>query len=201
MKIGISFDIFDKGYGRWGDAKYLNLKEHGFSGMEFDMCNTNSLIYTLPEKEVDSFLLKEKKLAVDSGIEIYQVHGPWRWPARDGTAEDREERLDKMKHSIRATATLGCRKWIIHPIMPCGICEVNTDNAKKTWDLNLEFMNKLLPCAKECGVTICLENMPMTQFSLAKPEDILSFVKTINDDNFKNAILSKIERIDEQYGR
>lgn len=185
MKIGISYSIFDKGYGRWMDSKYIKMKEHGFECMDFDMCDTDSLIYTLSEKESDKILLREKQLANEASIEINQAHGPWRWPARDFTPEDRKERMEKMKRSIRATALLGSKYWVIHPIMPCGVYDINTDDEKRTWDLNFEYMNKLLVYAKEFGVTICFENMPMKEFSLSKPKDILSFVKTVNDDHFK----------------
>lgn len=90
-----------------------------------------------------------------------------------------------MKKSIRMTSVLGCKNWVIHPIMPYGIEEINTDDAQKTWDMNLVFMRELLKTAKEYDVTICFENMPMIKFSLSKPADILRFVKEINDEKFK----------------
>ena len=185
MKIGISYDIFDGRYGRWGDGKYQKMREHGYSCMDFDMCNTNTPIYELSEKEFETLIMREKHLADEAGIEISQTHGPWRWPAQDATDMDRLERMEKMKRSIRATALLNCKNWVIHPIMPYGVCETGTDNAQKTWDVNLTFMSELLYYAKTYGITICLENMPMKEFSLAKPTDVLKFVKTINDDNFK----------------
>jgi sugar phosphate isomerase/epimerase len=43
----------------------------------------------------------------------------------------------------------------------------------------------LLQYAKEQDVTICLENLPMRKFSMAHPEQILKFVKEMNDDHFK----------------
>lgn len=43
----------------------------------------------------------------------------------------------------------------------------------------------LLKTAKEYDITICLENMPMPQFSLGSPQAVLDFVKAINDDQFK----------------
>lgn len=90
-----------------------------------------------------------------------------------------------MKKSIRATAVLGCKNWVIHPIMPYGVSDINTENVQKTWDMNIEFMSELLETAKEYDITICLENMPFLDFSLSKPADILRFVKTINDEHFK----------------
>lgn len=93
--------------------------------------------------------------------------------------------MEKMKKSIRLTSAIGCKYWVIHPIMPFGLEDNGTELAKNTWDMNIEFMTELVKTAKEYNVVICLENMPMLDFSLSTPEDILRFVRTIYDDNFK----------------
>lgn len=183
MKIGIKFNIFNSGYCRYGDKKYIKLKEHGFSCIDFNMTSTNTELYTSPAP--DRLLLYEKALADDAGIEIHQAHGPWRSPPKDGTSEERLERMEKMKTSIYLTSLLGCKNWVIHPLMPLGADDLVTGNEKGTWDINLRFMRELLISAKEYGVTICLENLPMTKFSLAKPASILNFVEEIADENFK----------------
>lgn len=186
MKIGIQTNLLDRdGYGRWKENMYIKLREHGYSCTDYNMADTDSIIYTLPRDESDAMLKSEKELAENAGIEISQVHGPWRYPPRDLTEEDRGERMEKMKKSIWATSVLGCKNWVIHPIMPYGENDADTQNAQKTWDMNIKFMSELLKTAKEYGVTICLENMPMRKFSLATPEKILKFVKEINDENFK----------------
>ena len=64
-----------------------------------------------------------------------------------------------MKKSIRAASILECKNWVIHPIMPFGVEDIDTGDAEKTWDMNVAFMKELLKTAKEYGVTICLENM------------------------------------------
>jgi len=185
MKIGISANMYKNSYDRWGEKRYEKLKEHGFSCLDFGMADTDSILYTSSFEEAKSLLLHEKELTEKAGVEISQVHGPWRWPARDFSPEDRAERMEKMKKSIKLTSILGCKYWIVHPIMPMGVEEDGTEDAKLTWDMNIEFMSELLKTAKEYDITICLENMPMLKFSLAKPVDILRFVKTINDDHFK----------------
>ena len=183
MKIGTEFNIFSSGYCRYGDKKYIKLKEHGFSCIDFNMSNTNTELYTSPAS--DELLLREKSLADNAGIEIYQAHGPWRSPPKDKAAEDRAERMEKMKKSIRMASLLGCKNWVIHPLMPFGADDTATGYEKETWDINLRFMKELLITAKEYGVTVCLENMPMTLFSMAKPESILKFVEETDDENFK----------------
>lgn len=185
MKIGIEASLNDKnGYGRWGEYTYKKLREHGYSCSYYNMSDTDSAIYTLAQRESDDLLLHERNLADFAGIAIDQVHGPWRFPPDDSTVQAREERMKKMRTSIRATALLGCKNWVVHPLMPCGVSDAGTDDAKTTWDVNLGFMKELLKTAKQYDVTICLENMPFSKFSLSKPADILKFTKEINDENF-----------------
>ncbi len=93
--------------------------------------------------------------------------------------------MDKMKKSIRMSSLLGCKNWVIHPLMPMGADDTVSGKEKETWDINLRFMKELLTTAKEYGVTVCLENMPMAKFSMAKPAAILKFAEEIDDENFK----------------
>ena len=181
MRIG----IYTGGLSRWGDNRYKMLSALGYSCVDFNMSNTDKLPYTLCDQDFAKYICKEKMLATDAGMEIFQVHGPWRWPPNDETVAQRAERMEKMRRSIYATADLGCKYWVVHPIMPFGIEDIGTGNEQATWDRNTEFMQELLITAKECDVTICLENMPMPKFSLGAPKDILRFVREINNSHFK----------------
>lgn len=178
MKIG----VFTENLSRWGDERYKMLKNIGYDCVDMGI---SEKLLTLDEAEFIQTFSEWRRMAEDAGIEISQVHGPWRWPPEDATPENRAERMEKMRKSIRATAILGCKYWVIHPIMPYGIEDLENGKAQETWDLNLAFMKELLVTAKENDVTICLENMPMRKFSLATPADILRFVKAINDEHFK----------------
>ena len=181
MKIGIGAGS----YFRWGNDRYKKISQHGFSCADFNMMDTKYFPYNDCIKQTEEKLLFEKNLANESNIEIYQVHGPWHWPPDDSTEELRNLKLENVKRSLWATAVLGCKNWVLHPLMPCGINERGTEQQKITLDVNLNFMNKALEIAKQYDVTICLENMPMRDFSLATPYEILDFVKIVNDDHFK----------------
>jgi len=184
MKIGILASTLDKnGFGRYGENTYKKVKEFGFDCTDFNICETDSDIYTLPTAKSDEILLREKRLAEEAGIEISQVHGPWRYPPQDATEEDRAERLEKMKISIRAASVVGCKNWVVHPLMPFGTGDKNTPEAEITRKINIEFLKELVKTAKEYGVTVCLENMPMLNFSISTPEEILSVINEINDEN------------------
>lgn len=181
MKIGIGIGS----YHRWGEDRYKKLSEHGFSCIDYNMMGTENFPYCDSLEETEKKLIAERELAKASDVEIYQVHGPWHWPPNDTTVELRNQKLEHIKRSLWATSVLGCKNWVIHPIMPYDISEKGTDKEPLTLEINLDFMQKALKIAKEYDITICLENMPMRNFSLATPYEILDFVKMINDDHFK----------------
>ncbi|MBE6657042.1 MAG: sugar phosphate isomerase/epimerase [Ruminococcaceae bacterium] len=182
MKIGItesSYHLYPK------ENRYHHIKSDGYDYVDFSMSNTEQEPYTLEGDAFEAFFAQERAMADEAGVTIWQVHGPWRWPPQDGTEEDRAERMEKMKTSIRGTALLGCKNWIVHPIMPFGINELGTEDAQKTWDLNVVFMRELLAYAKEYDIIICFENMPMPNFSLGSVEAIMRFVREMDDDHFR----------------
>lgn len=181
MKIGIRPDTYDY----CGDGRYLKMREHGYSCADYVMVNTDTPVYQCSEEEFEAAILREKELADVAGIEITQVHGPFRMPPKDFEFKDRAEHMEKMKRSIRATALLQCKYWVIHPLMPYGTEDAGSLQEEKTWDVNLNFMRELLKTAKEYGVTICLENMPFKNFSMATPKAVYNFVREMNDSNFK----------------
>lgn len=180
MKIG----IVSHAHSVWGDEGYKKLAALGYSAFDFDTISSNNPIYTLNEEEVERHLAHHKALADEAGIIFSQVHGPWQCPPKDSNEEERAERMDKMKKSIAACARLDCKYWVIHPIMPFG-CENPAGTDEEYLELNFKFMSELLEYAKSVGVTICLENMPFKKQPLARPAEILEFVKKMNDDNFK----------------
>lgn len=182
-RVGISHNVGN----RYGQERYKKIKEIGFDCLDFNLSNTETQFYSDVQGKRDALILEEKKLIDEAGMVVNQVHGPWRVPAYDRTEDNRAERMEKMKWSIRHAALLGCKYWVIHPLMPFGFCEriTNPGCEQETWEINLVFMKELLLTAKEYDVIICLENMPMPDFSIGSPKEILRFVKEMNDERFK----------------
>lgn len=181
MKIGIC----ERSFGRWGDERFKKIKECGYDCIDYSLTDTDMAVYHCDEAEFETTLLRERSLIEEAGLSVSQIHGPWRWPPQDRTKEEQEERMEKMKKALRGAALLGCKNMVIHPMMPYGIEERETADAEKTWDFNLSYMRELLTYAKEQGVTICLENMPMGRFSMGSALKVLEFVKEMKDENFK----------------
>ncbi len=181
MKIGMTDSAYERLYGR---RKYEKMKEHGWDCCDWQgFVDTETPLFSLSGADFERTLLAEKKLADDAGIEISQVHGPWRHPPKDGTPEDRAERLAVMKKTIRGASLLGSKNWIIHNIMPFGTNK-NPDEAEFL-RLNREFMEGLLEEARAHDVTIQLENMPFTALTLSTPEQVTGFVRSFDDSRLK----------------
>lgn len=185
MKIGVSISPYGKAAHCFGEEKYKMLSSFGFSAIDFNISNTNSALYAMDDAAFEQKILSEKAAMLSAGLEIFQVHGPMHSVQKDVTAEGRQERMEQMKRSIFATRLLECKYWVTHPIMPYGPLDLDTGDASKTWAVNKVFMSELLQYAKEQGVTICLENLPMGKFSMAHPLQILKFVREMDDEHFK----------------
>lgn len=181
MKIGI-----DESYtSRYGFRAGLErMKSQGYECLDFQhFVNTETPLFQASDSEFEREVESYRKMAEETGIEIFQSHGPWRWPPRDFSPEDRAERFEKMSKSIYGTALLGCKYFIIHPIMPFG--DNQDPDPTALWDMNLEFMGRLEQVARRNQVVICYENMPMKALSNSKPDAILRFAKEIDSPYFK----------------
>jgi sugar phosphate isomerase/epimerase len=174
MKIGIESGAY---VGRYGWDKGLEkMREHGFEAIDDQtFANTdNNALFTATETEFEKMLTERRRKYEANGIEVYQVHGPWRYPIRDFTKADREERLEKMERSIRGCAILGCPNMVIHNLMPYGPRDLSREVVVA---INEEAMSRLAEVGREYGVVVNMENMPFLHQHLATCADLLAFVK------------------------
>ncbi len=146
-------------------------------------CNTGDVFFNGSIADMEKLLLRIRSAADNAGITISQTHGPWRWPPRDGTKEERDERFEKMTRSLEGTAMAGCTDMVIHPIMPFG--DNSNPDPDRFMEMNLEFFTRLTAKARSFGVTIDFENMPMPVLTLATPHQILEFAKKIDSPFFR----------------
>lgn len=181
MKLGITPYYISK-YGMHDGAKRMLL--HGYKCLDFQKFEkTDTEFFMLSEHEFEKQIIRERNMYEAEGIEIYQAHGPWRYPPQDGTELLRQERFDAMSKAIRGCAYLGAKTMVIHPIMPLGAnCLEDSDEVKR---INLEFMSSLCEVAKEYGIVISFENMPFRLFPINSVCEITDFAKKVNSANFK----------------
>ena len=176
MKLGSTVEIF----AAFGEERYAKMKQYGFDYADLYI---DGELRGKTEEEYEASILAEKELANQSGVTIWQVHGPWRYPPHDETPEMRAERAELMCRSIRVTAMIGCQYWVIHPLFPFGDCGFDMDSF---WRINLEFFKTVLvPYAEQCGVTVCFENMPMKSVTMSTTEKSLEFIHMVGSNNIK----------------
>ena len=177
MKIGARSDLFNC----FGNDRYKKMKEWGMDYADYPV---GDLIGGKTEEECVAMVLAEKALADEAGVIIHQGHGDWRWPVHDETEALREERAEAMRLSIRLAAMIGCKNWVVHPMMPFGPDDKGFRN-EEFYQINLDFFRRLVAYAKEYDVTVCFENMPMRNLTISTTEKTLEFIHMINDDHFK----------------
>ena len=180
MKIGITAAHYTESRGF--EEGLRQIRADGYDCIDYsEFSNPESEKFRCPELEFDDLMRRERAFIESLGLEISQSHAPWSGPSQDATEADRRAQFEKMSRAIRGTALLGCRFFVIHPIMPWG--KVDAD-ASFTHAVNLDFMGRLCRVAEHYGVTVCLENMPFRQQSLATPEACLRLVREIGESNF-----------------
>lgn len=182
MRIGIT----TSNYFRFGgsDKGFEDMKRDGWDVCDYsDITQTDTELFELSEAAFERHILADAAAARDAGIGIYQTHGPWRYPPRDATKEDRAERFEKMCRDISATRLLGAKYMVIHPVMPWG-CGA-PPCAEEYMDVNREFFSRLIPVAEKEGVVIAFENMPMPLLPLGTPEEITDFVREMASPCFR----------------
>ena len=176
MKIGVTTSNYFMYSG--AEKGFALMKRDGWEVCDYSsISETASPLFELTDSEFERHMLKDAEAARNAGIEIYQTHGPWRWPPRDGTAEERAERFEKMSKDLHATKLLGAKYMVIHPIMPWGWGKPPCE--QEYMDLNLEYYSRLTKVAEQEDVVIALENMPMPELPLGSPKQIIDFVKQI----------------------
>ena len=182
MKFGIMSGAYTERYSFLeGVAK---MARHGYGAIDYNyFINTQTPFFTKEEADFKAQIERHADILRAYHIDPSQTHGPWRFPPKDRTPEDRAERFAAMTKSIRGSAYLGAQYMIIHPLMPYG--EESPEHPEEVWEMNLEFMYRLAEYGKEWGITVCYENMPFHRHPIARPDEIATFVRTLNHPNFK----------------
>ena len=153
-------------------------KNAGFHCIDVQgLVNPEGALYALSREELAEVAKKSKEALDDLGLEASQLHGPWRYPPQDDTPEKRAHWLSLCERAVWVASLLGCRHFVIHPLMPFGEQETDAAYARA---LNLEFFRALCACGEKYGVFICIENMPFGEQHLARVAPMLEFVKEVN---------------------
>ena len=159
------------------------MTDHGYSAVDFNFSNTDSVFYSEKEEKFISIIYEIKRKLKSSDLCVNQIHGPWRFPACDSTEDDRAERFGKMTKALVIAKHLGAKYMAIHPLMPFGH---NTSiNADIVFNINVKYYSALANIAKNLGVIICLENLPFKDFPISRTEEVIRLIDTIDHPNVR----------------
>lgn len=179
MKTGIR-EYYLNRYGL--DEGTARMVEDGYSFIDLSFADTETEYYTEKDEGFLTMLSKKRRELKERGIEVYQIHGPWRYPC-DATEEDRAERFEKMTKSLVIAKYLGARYVALHPLMPYGAN--SPEDPDGVYEINHRFFSALANVASKLGVTVCLENMPFPEFPLSSPLQVLGLIRDINSPALK----------------
>ena len=160
------------------DRMYVRMRELGYNAVDQDLADTNAPCYR-DAASMEAHCKVIRAAAEDAGIEISQVHGPW--PTDDTTAENRAKTLENMRLAVYGCHCLGAPYLIIHPQMPYGWGR--EEDADFALSLTIELMKNLMPDCEKYGVTLCLENMPMTAHRISTMDRIAEAVEMVGHPN------------------
>ena len=120
----------------------------------------NRKTFTLGDGRTDaSFAVSVRRFAEENGLSIGQTHAPFGYREDDGST--REAILDTYKRAAEATALLGAKYMVVHPIK-FENCRFDF-RREECFELNLDLFSRLSSFLKETGVTALLENMFITE--------------------------------------
>jgi len=148
------------------DGAYKAIKEAGFDAVDAnvdhlytysDIMNSRPApAFTGTDKEAAAHFLPWGEAAKKYGIDNYQAHAPF--PSIvPASPEQSDFMMEVLRKTIIGCDAIDCRKLIIHPFFATSYESSYTP--EEEWKINIERYSKLIPTAKQYGVTICLENM------------------------------------------
>ncbi len=151
----------------------------GFEAIDLSLCDTACEFYALPEKELLPRLEALKNDIEKAGLFLSQLHGPW--PTDDKSEQSRAEKMLFMRRAVWIANKLCCPYLVVHPVMPYGWGE--EADADIAFEMNLSFCRELCDYAAPFGVTVCVENMPMTAHRISPMPRIVELVEAVEREN------------------
>jgi sugar phosphate isomerase/epimerase len=145
---------------------YKMLKKCGFDCCDFSLnaylLNTKlykeelNNFFDKTDAEFENFFAPHKKAAADAGITINQMHMPYPNYVPNGSKELNDYLMNVVApKSMKICAYLNCPYIVVHGFK----LAKNLGSEEAEWQKTEEFLNKILPLAKENGTTICIENI------------------------------------------
>lgn len=151
MRIGTQSAVIDRVYGP--QQTLTTLKAAGFDTVDFSLEDERKL--SVHSSALKQYFENLGSFAKDLGMEIGQTHAPFYNIDRQMARYD--EILELQKKAIAATAYLGCKYIIIHPLRTKD--RLYNEGVEQTKQLNWKYYSALIPTLEEYDVYLGVENM------------------------------------------
>jgi len=147
------------------DDLYRMISEAGFDGVDVNAAHfypgrdiRNAIpapMYTVSDKEFVKNFFPMRDAAKKYGIDNYQAHSPFPSYIADND-EQNDFMIEVLRKTIIGCDAMNCRNLIVHPFFLGYSRQLSPEDE---WNINIDRYSRLIPTARQYGVTICLENM------------------------------------------
>ena len=166
MKLSVqSANIINTDLSNLDEALSL-IKESGFSAIDFNF--TEYSHDDIKKAKRCPFFEKSTEILIAHyngllkacekyGVEVGQTHAPYPTFVFGADKKFNDYMYAVVKKTIKISAALGAKNIVIHPIFSADLTkklDIKSEN-----EVNIDFYSSLINIAKECNITICLENM------------------------------------------
>lgn len=173
------------------------LKKSGFDCCDFSLNSylTNTDLYAQKlnrffdrsDSEFESYFAPHKKATKENGIIINQMHMPYPNYIPNGSKEINDYLINVVApKSMKICKFLECPYIVVHGLKLAR----QLGSEESEWQKTEEFLDTILPLAKEMGIVICLENIYVS---------VGNHIIEGPCCNVKKAV-ERIDRINEKYG-
>ena len=150
MKISNHTDGLEARFGTLGAIR-MNC-EAGFEAIDYSMYKPTSAVFAPDGASLTSEM---KRVAASYGVHFNQTHAPFsRFKLGRENEEVNRAIFYSIMRAVEVSSELEAPIIIVHPSVICPSLD-----AQERFRMNMEFYSKLLPRARELGVTVAIENM------------------------------------------
>ena len=126
-------------------------KTAGFSAFDY-FISLDEKDSPLHGEDYRSVVSEIRRAAENEGMRFNQTHAPFRFPVKQW---DEPETFGLFVRSLEITALLGAKICVVHPLHHMEY----RGHEEEIFSLNMDYYRKLIPCCREYGVRIGVENM------------------------------------------
>ena len=106
--------------------------------------------------DLEEFFRPQRNAAESVGISIHQMHMPYPMYVPTGGKELNEYLIKNVApKSMQLCSFMDCKYIVIHGFKLASY----VGSEEQEWEYTEKFLENILPFAKECGITVCIENL------------------------------------------